>query len=299
MAAPPHQVSEYNNIRKIDIYSWTLETTAAPIINASESDALQAELGFPLPEMTFGNNALVLKHNPSGWEYRFDAEHALKVVRGGELQPGDGGVKVGYADAWLKSRLDPDSSMSLPKTSPTKPYDWTYTSTYPGHFVDHKNKFSFIAAEPENVQHVIPIAELTRQDPILFYAEIPLYEDELHDNGMSQVTVRVRVMPKSFFLLSRFTLRVDNVLFRAYDTRIYHSFTTSPPLIVRETTGWEAPYIDIKRLLPSKNDLTPMIDPNFVAKSLSALPEKVSQKSGAGTGWRGLGSQIQISTIPS
>lgn len=155
--------------------------------------------------------------------------------------------------------------MPLPETSATKPYDWTYTTVYPGHFAS-LDKFSFTAADPENTRHVIPIAELMRQDPILFYAEIPLYEDELHDNGMSQVTVRVvrfllsspvygayssaaqRVMPGSFFLLSRFSLRVDNVLFRTYDTRIYHSFTSSPPLIVRETTGWEAPYNDIKRV---------------------------------------------------
>lgn len=80
--------------------------------------------------------------------------------------------------------------MPLPKTSPTKPYDWTYTSVYPGHFTA-QDKFSFDAGDPENARHAIPIAELTRQDPILFYAEIPLYEDELHDNGMSQVTIRV------------------------------------------------------------------------------------------------------------
>ena len=35
------------------------------------------------------------------------------------------------------------------------------------------------------------MAELTRQDPILFYAEIPLFEDELHDNGSSDLLVRI------------------------------------------------------------------------------------------------------------
>ena len=101
---PPHKLTETNNTRRIDIFSWSIETIVAPIINASECDALQASLGFPLPEMTFGNNSLKIRHNPSGWEYQFDTEQALKQVRGGELQPGDGGVKVGYADAWLKSR---------------------------------------------------------------------------------------------------------------------------------------------------------------------------------------------------
>lgn len=57
-------------------------------------------------------------------------------------------------------------------------------------------------------------------------------------------------MPTCFFILSRFTLRVDNVLFRTYDTRIYHSFASSPPLIIRETSGWEAPYDRVKRVSP-------------------------------------------------
>jgi type 2A phosphatase activator TIP41 len=35
------------------------------------------------------------------------------------------------------------------------------------------------------------MAELSRPDPILFYAEIPLYEDELHDNGSSDFLVRI------------------------------------------------------------------------------------------------------------
>lgn len=53
-------------------------------------------------------------------------------------------------------------------------------------------------------------------------------------------------MPTCLFILQRFTLRVDNVLFRTYDTRIYHSFASSPPLVIRETNGWEAPYERVK-----------------------------------------------------
>lgn len=46
-------------------------------------------------------------------------------------------------------------------------------------------------ADPNNPYHSIPMAELTRPDPILFYAEIPLFEDELHDNGSSNLLVRI------------------------------------------------------------------------------------------------------------
>lgn len=57
-------------------------------------------------------------------------------------------------------------------------------------------------------------------------------------------------MPTCFFILSRFILRVDNVLFRIFDTRIYHSFSSTPSLLVREIGGWEAPYERVQRVRP-------------------------------------------------
>ena len=55
-------------------------------------------------------------------------------------------------------------------------------------------------------------------------------------------------MPTSLFILSRFTLRVDNVLFRTQDTRLYHSLVSNPPLMVRDISGWEAPYEHVQRV---------------------------------------------------
>lgn len=89
----------------------------------------------------------------------------------------------------------------MPQTVPTKPYDWTYTTTYPGHQVftaDEESQsaatcseIKWILADPENSTQTIPLAELTRPDPILFFAEVPLFEDELHDNGSSGLLVRI------------------------------------------------------------------------------------------------------------
>jgi len=79
-------------------------------------------------------------------------------------------------------------------------------------------------------------------------------------------------MPTCIFILSRFTLRVDNVLFRVHDTRIYHSFASTPPLVVRETRGWEAPYERVKRVTaffartranPAPDSLTPPVSSAF------------------------------------
>ena len=102
MAEP--KVTKTDTEQIIEYASWRISTTTYPISNAAQLDTLQAELGFPLPEMTFGSNALSISHEPSGWYLTFDTPHALKGVKNGPLQDGDGGVRVGYADAWLKSR---------------------------------------------------------------------------------------------------------------------------------------------------------------------------------------------------
>lgn len=97
------------------------------------------------------------------------------------------------------ARTDPSSSLPMPKTVATKPYDWTYTTTYIGH-QEAASEYSTFAespqmswrpADPEEPSNAIPMAELSRPDPILFYAEIPLFEDELHDNGSSSLLVRI------------------------------------------------------------------------------------------------------------
>ncbi|KAM5534841.1 hypothetical protein V8D89_011557 [Ganoderma adspersum] len=299
VALPQHRLLESPNSRTIEIGPWTITASTNPISNAGQCDALQATIGgIPLPEMTFGSNSLELGHKESGWKYLFKTEDALKGVKNGELEDGDGGVKVGYADAWLKSRTSPLSQIPMPKTVPTKPYDWTYTTLYPGHLDPTSSEtIDWKPVERNNPNHTIPLAELTRHDPILFYAEIPLYEDELHDNGASHLLVRIRVMPTCVFILQRFTLRVDNVLFRTYDTRIYHSFASSPPLVVRETSGWEAPYGRVKSLLSKQDDLTPLTDPMWIAKILSDMPSEISQEVGAGTKWRGLGTKVDVATL--
>jgi type 2A phosphatase activator TIP41 len=124
-------------------------------------------------------------------------------------------------------------------------------------------------------------------------------------------------MPTCIFILSRFTLRVDNVLFRTHDTRMFHSFTSNPPLVVRQVSGWEAPYNRVKRVghitrnryyyshsnpkklqqLPRHDDLTPLTDANFIAKILTAMPTETSQMITGGTQWRGLRTKVEVSLV--
>lgn len=88
--------------------------------------------------------------------------------------------------------------------------------------------------------------KLRRPDPILFFDEVDLYEDELGDNGMSLLSIKVRVMPGRLLLLSRFFLRLDDVIFRVRDTRVYVEFETGH--VMRDYSVMEAPYSKLKEV---------------------------------------------------
>lgn len=74
---------------------------------------------------------------------------------------------------WQEARKD------VPQPNFQKPFDWTYTSFYrgtPGEGV-----------RIETTDEAINYEKLKRRDPIVFYAQMTLYEDELADHGCSQV----------------------------------------------------------------------------------------------------------------
>lgn len=72
-----------------------------------------------------------------------------------------------------------------------------------------------------------------------------LYEDELADNGIAMFSVKIRVMPARLLLLARFFMRLDDVLFRIRDTRVYVEFETGE--VIREWTDREEKYEVVRR----------------------------------------------------
>jgi len=75
-----------------------------------------------------------------------------------------------------------------------KPFDWTYTTLHPGTTIIPNSLSAsppgWVPASPDHPG--IPLALLARTDiSILFFDEIPLFEDELGDNGIADVTIRV------------------------------------------------------------------------------------------------------------
>jgi type 2A phosphatase activator TIP41 len=120
-----------------------------------------------------------------------------------------------------------------------KPFDWSYTTDYKGTITKGK-PFETQNAEP------IPIELLKRPDPILFYEEVVLFESELDDNGISVFSCKVRVMPDRMLLLCRLFMRLDDVLVRIRDTRIYVDFNLGK--VIRDYTEKEDAFDQVKEV---------------------------------------------------
>ncbi|KAM3081148.1 Tap42 interacting protein [Clarireedia jacksonii] len=224
-----------------------------PISKSGPIDEMSHKLGIPVPEMIFGDNLVAIEHLASGWRMEFNAYDALDRVDKTDKNM----LQVAYSREWSRSREKAHEGIK----EIVKPFDWSYTTDYKGTITNGK-LFSTENAEP------IPIALLKRPDPILFFEEVVLYESELDDNGISVFSCKVRVMPDRMLLLCRLFMRLDNVLVRIRDTRIYVDFNTNN--VIRDYTEREDTFDNVKKnvLISGKlpDDLTiAMRDPNQIA----------------------------------
>jgi len=85
----------------------------------------------------------------------------------------------------------------------------------------------------------------------LFFDELVLYEDDLHDNGQVQYALKIRVMPTCAFVLARMWVRIDRVLLRLRETRVLIHFTHGEA-IYRDISWRECKWQDLpKHKLPT------------------------------------------------
>ncbi|RKO99585.1 hypothetical protein CXG81DRAFT_14302 [Caulochytrium protostelioides] len=241
----------------IQIHGWSIKTTKRPISNAAQLEADEAHVRIPFPEMYFGQNRCDLEHT-SGAQISFTA---LNALRGVDDNPNAAQLlQVSCAQAWAKSRDQAGSAISVIRGI-AKPYDWTYTTYYAGdgcvvpvrvgEFVEVGTSTSpktyplpFQSANPEKDR--LDTELLKRRDPILFYDQLLLYEDELADHGAAISSMRLRVMPSCFLVLLSFFLRIDHVMFRIVETRYFHKFGESK--LIREKTVREADYASVRQV---------------------------------------------------
>ncbi|KAL3700651.1 hypothetical protein R1sor_018673 [Riccia sorocarpa] len=229
----------------VRVAGWTIQTKKLTILKMDEVERWGQLLDTThLPEMLFGNSSLELTHEATGLKLHFNALDALRGWKEEGLPP----VEVSAAAKW-KFASKPSQQVILD-------YDYTFTTPYCGSECLEPSPHTSLstgrdgAAAERNesgdssetltwveCEERIDLVTLQQRDPILFFDEVVLYEDELADNGISLLTVKVRVMPKCWFLLLRYWLRVDGVLMRLRDTRIFSKFGTDSsevPVVLRE-----------------------------------------------------------------
>lgn len=124
-------------------------------------------------------------------------------------------------------------------TEVVKPFDWSYSTNYNGTPLTSTPAF-----RPTTTP--IPLELLRRPDPIIFFDEVVLYEDEMADNGITMLSCKIRVMPARLLLLCRFFMRLDNVQVRIRDTRVYVEFATRE--VIREYTAKEEGYEAVRQV---------------------------------------------------
>ncbi|XP_072942249.1 TIP41-like protein [Epargyreus clarus] len=180
------------------------------------------ELSIPhFPDMVFPKNILTLAHS-NGAKIQFIPLDALKHVSN-KVQA----IEVACSEAWLETRPDAEKQKQT--------FDWTFQTDYKGTISDN------ILVEPTN--ETINFELLKQKEQILFYHDLTLFEDELHDHGISKLSVKIRVMPTYWYVLLRYFLRVDEVLLRSHETRMFHMLNTD--YVLREFTSKEAKVQDI------------------------------------------------------
>lgn len=219
--------------------NFEISSRKLPISKSGPIDEMSARLGIPVPEMIFGDNLVAVRHAPSGWAIEFAAEPALDAVD----KTGANMLQVAYAGEWSSSR---ERSSAHDIREVVKPYDWSYSTTYRGSETPTLSHGPALAREgPEGKQ--IPLELLKRRDPILFFDEVVLFESELDDNGVSVLSCKLRVMEQRMLLLCRLYMRLDGVVVRVRDTRVYVDFDKDE--VIREYTAKEDKHENVTRAL--------------------------------------------------
>ncbi|KAI1426229.1 TIP41-like family-domain-containing protein [Xylaria sp. FL1777] len=254
--------------------AFAISSRKLPISKAGPIEAMEKALRIPVPEMIFGDNVVSVAHVPTGWRIEFAARDALDAVD----KTGANMLQVAHAGEWSASREQTSAGIR----EVVRPFDWSYSTTYKGTVVveptsdceagDVGGTDAVDAATGSNdndsssgssgerrssgrrrplefapTTEPIPIELLKRRDPIRFFDDVMLYESELDDNGISVLSVKLRVHDERMLLLCRLYMRLDNVVCRIRDTRVYVDFASE--VVTREYTAKEASFSDVKHKL--------------------------------------------------
>ena len=218
-----------------------------------------------LPEIVFSKSHVTLSEgtNPI---FQYTARDALKEwaschehLKDKDEVKGVSIMKTADAALWAtKNRTttsDSDDNQK-PQDQAELNYDWTFSTPYVGTTTTSTSKETMETDDMTTQQHMWDkqsqsgLSWSTLRDknqPILFFDEVCLYEDDLHDNGCTSCTVKLRVMPSCLFILYQLRVRVDRVIMRTREIRHFIKFDNKateqlPVSIYRDVTWRESPW---------------------------------------------------------
>ena len=199
---------------------------------------------FSLPEMLFDHSHVTLTHEPSGSSIHLNALDALREWREEALPP----LQVTSASTWQNARKE---EIKVQKAVQLE-WDWTYTTPYTGTLIspptyDEPPSTSFPSWVETKEQ--IDRGLLMERDPIIFYDHVDLYESDLDDNGICQLTAKIRVMPKVWLVLMRLFVRVDGLMVRMRETRLFcrHDLPETSNVVIREVKHAEGTFEELRK----------------------------------------------------
>ncbi|KAI4207017.1 MAG: hypothetical protein LQ348_000704 [Seirophora lacunosa] len=241
---------------------FRITTKKLPILKAEPIERMTSTLGIAPPEMIFGDNLASIEHLATGWSIDFTAFHALGRVD----KTGSSMLQVAHSKEWQSTREKKHEGI----TEVVKPFDWSYST-------DYKGTEQSIPPYLEPCDTPIPLELLKRPDPIIFFDEVMLYEDEMADNGITALSCKVRVMHARLLLLCRFFMRLDGVMLRIRDTRVFVEFETGE--VIREYTAREDSYEAVRQKLAMKGRDVPaqLRDPNGLVDLLPIVDKSLER----------------------
>ena len=224
---PPNNIEI--ELSKFSHKNWDFYTHTENMMNSKDLDILiknkdENKLHINhLPEIFYGFNRLFLVNKSYNFCYEFNPLQMLSLANYTQRKKLLKEKEIYYIPNQAKSQYS--------KTDDTKnEEDWSFSSPYMGHITSINNspmskyypeikETKVFKKEKTNLKY-----PETKVENVLNYNQIHFFEDELGDIGFSEGKIGFGVMNECFLGLMRCYLRVDNMLVRNIDTKIYHKF---------------------------------------------------------------------------
>ena len=195
-----------------------------------------------LPEICYGFNRLFLVNKSKNFVYEFTPFQMLSLTNNNIRKKLLKEKEIYYIPNKAKSQYTRSEEGS-------NEVDWSFSSPYMGHITSINNseinKFypdmkSTKKFEIKKSNNTFPE---TKVEKMLNYNQIHFFEDELGDIGFSEGKIGFGIMEDCFLGLMRSYLRVDNMVVRNIDTKIYYKFGDNH--IIRNFTVKEKNYDEL------------------------------------------------------